>query len=66
MRIVVNGFADDVVYEWSWVINAGEEIVNLVFCMVMFYMYRPFVSDDDEEKTARMGLLDEEYGVRNS
>ncbi|KAI3498520.1 hypothetical protein L1887_34295 [Cichorium endivia] len=50
-----------VLYTCPWVINAAEETVNLVFCMVMFYMFMPY----DDEKTAGMGLLDEEYGIRS-
>ncbi|CAI9295914.1 unnamed protein product [Lactuca saligna] len=39
--IVVFGLAPLVVDKWPWMIDAAKETGNLVFCMVMFYMYRP-------------------------
>lgn len=39
--IVVFGLAPLVVDKWPWVIDVAKETGNLVFCMVMFYMYRP-------------------------
>ncbi|KAJ0806203.1 putative transmembrane protein GPR107/GPR108 [Helianthus annuus] len=54
-RIGVFVLKTAVAYEQQWVCAAADEIVSLVFCLVMFYMFRPvegndyFVVDDEGE-----------------
>ncbi|KAK4392204.1 protein CANDIDATE G-PROTEIN COUPLED RECEPTOR 7 [Sesamum angolense] len=65
-RIVVFALRTIAAYKYQWVSNAAEEIANLAFYVVMFYMFRPvdkngyFVLDEDEE-AAEMALRDEEF-----
>ncbi|KAJ0952733.1 putative Lung seven transmembrane receptor [Helianthus annuus] len=54
-RIGVFVLKTAVAYEQQWVCAAAYEVVSLVFCLVMFYMFRPvegneyFVVDDEGE-----------------
>ncbi|KAL2229438.1 protein GPR107 [Sesamum indicum] len=65
-RIVVFALRTIAAYKYQWVSNAAEEIANLAFYVVMFYMFRPvdkngyFVLDEDEE-AAELALRDEEF-----
>ncbi|KAL0426366.1 UNVERIFIED_CONTAM: protein CANDIDATE G-PROTEIN COUPLED RECEPTOR 7 [Sesamum latifolium] len=65
-RIVVFALRTIAAYKYQWVSNAAEEIANLAFYVVMFYMFRPvdkngyFVIDEDEE-AAELALRDEEF-----
>ena len=66
-RIVVFALRTIAAYKYQWVSNAAEETANLVFYMVMFYMFRPverneyFVLDEEEEEAAELALRDEEF-----
>ncbi|XP_059646974.1 protein CANDIDATE G-PROTEIN COUPLED RECEPTOR 7-like [Cornus florida] len=66
-RIVVFALRTIAAYKYQWVSNAAEEIANLAFYMVMFYMFRPverneyFVLDEEDEEAAEMALRDEEF-----
>lgn len=66
-RIVVFALRTIAAYKYQWVAYAAEEIANLAFYAVMFYMFRPvekneyFAIDDEEEEAAEMALRDEEF-----
>lgn len=62
-RIIVSAFATFVVYKNPWMINAAEETVSLVFCMVMFYLFRPCEDEEADEDEKATGMVDEEFGV---
>ncbi|CAI9098137.1 OLC1v1034727C1 [Oldenlandia corymbosa var. corymbosa] len=66
-RIVVFALRTIAAYKYQWVAYAAEEIANVAFYTVMFYMFRPvekneyFALDDEEEEAAEMALRDEEF-----
>ncbi|KAI4341812.1 hypothetical protein MLD38_026492 [Melastoma candidum] len=66
-RIVVFALKTIAAYKYQWVSNAAEELANLSFYMVMFYMFRPaerneyFSLDEEEEKEAEKALGDEGF-----
>jgi cbb3-type cytochrome oxidase subunit 3 len=66
-RIVVFALKTIAAYKYQWVSFAAEEIVSLVFYVIMFHMFRPeekneyFAVDDDEEEAAALALRDEEF-----
>ncbi|CAN6872321.1 hypothetical protein Bca4012_045834 [Brassica carinata] len=66
-RIVVFALKTIAAYKYQWVSFAAEEIVSLVFYVIMFYMFRPeekneyFAVDDDEEEAAALALRDDEF-----
>ncbi|KAL3536345.1 hypothetical protein ACH5RR_004806 [Cinchona calisaya] len=66
-RIIVFALRTIAAYKYQWVAFAAEEIANLVFYTVMFYMFRPvekneyFVLDEEEEDAAEMALRNEEF-----
>nr|XP_043633606.1 protein CANDIDATE G-PROTEIN COUPLED RECEPTOR 7-like [Erigeron canadensis] len=65
-RIIVFCLKTITAYKFQWVANAGEEVANLVFYMVMFHMFRPidnneyFLIDDEQENEAERYLQQEE------
>ncbi|CAN7037982.1 unnamed protein product [Brassica rapa subsp. trilocularis] len=66
-RIVVFALKTIAAYKYQWVSFAAEEIVSLVFYVIMFYMFRPeekneyFAVADDEEEAAAIALRDDEF-----
>ncbi|KAI4378604.1 hypothetical protein MLD38_016062 [Melastoma candidum] len=66
-RIVVFALKTIAAYKYRWVSNAAEELANLSFYIVMFYMFRPvesneyFSLDEEEEREAEMALRDEDF-----
>ncbi|CAN8244044.1 unnamed protein product [Cochlearia groenlandica] len=67
-RIVVFALKTIAAYKYQWVSFAAEEIVSLVFYVIMFYMFRPeekneyFAAvDDDEEEAAALALREDEF-----
>ncbi|KAL3531862.1 hypothetical protein ACH5RR_005383 [Cinchona calisaya] len=66
-RIIVFALKTIADYKYQWVAFAAEEIANLAFYTVMFYMFRPvekneyLALDDEEEEAAEMALRDEEF-----
>lgn len=58
--------------EYQWVSNAADEIANLVFYILMFFMFRPmkmneyFGVDEEEEEAAEVALKKDELELWNN